>query len=429
MQTLLKGYGLILGAHRPASGAFLLLLSLTEPRIGLLGLAAALLIGRTPNAVCNAALLGMLFGWAQWPLPYLLLALLIQSRLPVHTMAWRFLALAYPCWLLLGFPPRGTGSPDLLSSLGAILFRPDLLSASVCLLAIALTSRYYALLFLLGALVAAPVSLRPEALFNAALTAVVLGGIYAPPNPRSLLRALLAASLAALIARLLFFMPVFVLPLHLVTSGFRKQLQLETPEQRWARYARPWWKDVSWSLPFWGEWVVCQAPDGGWTHTGPWNEAWDFIVLDPGGRSHKGQGLLLSDYYCYDLPVAAPAAGTVVALVNDLPDNAPGKPNYAANWGNLVVLSHGNGLYTELSHFRQGSLVVQLGQQVETGQLLGRCGNSGLSCEPHLHIQLQAHPWPGAPTLPTHFRNYLHERRAISRGRPASGQRVQRRIA
>lgn len=430
MHNLLCGYGLILGVNRPASGAFILLLTLVDPRIGLTGLASAVALGRTPNAACNAALLGMLFGWAGWPLPVLAGALLVQSRLPLRTMAWRFLALAYPCWLLLGPPTTFPAVPeDLLSPLGAILFRPDPLSATVCVLAIALTSRYYALLFLLGGLTASLVSQRPDALFNGALAASVLGGVFARPDARGLGKALLAATAAGLITRAFIGLPAFVLPFHLVALATRKTLQLETPEQRWARYRKPWHQSVPWTLPFWGEWVVCQAPDGGWTHTGPWNEAWDFIVLDPAGRSHKGRGLVLTDYYCYDLPVAAPASGTVVALVDDVPDNPPGQPNSVHNWGNLVVLCHGNGLYTELSHFRPGSLAVRLGQRVEQGQLLGRCGNSGLSCEPHLHIQLQAHPWPGAPSLPTRFQDYLLEKRAVPSGRPDNGQRIQRRSA
>ncbi|GMU55016.1 MAG: hypothetical protein AMXMBFR33_41620 [Candidatus Xenobia bacterium] len=431
MQTLLRGYGLILGADRPASGAALLALTLLDPAPGLIGLAAGLAAPRGPVAACNSILLGLLWGWAGWPLPWLALALIgLRLLLPHLTMAWGFLLVAYPAWFLLGPPAAPPLGDHLLTPLGAVVFRPDLPSALVCLLAVALTSRYFAFLLLLGGLTAAAVSSRPEALFNGGLTAVVLGGVFAPPGLATLARALAGAALSGLVASALAWLalPVFVLPLHLVAAlaGKRKVLQLETPEARWARYSAPWWRQVPWTLPFWGEWTVCQPPDGGWTHVGPWNEAWDFIVLDSAGRSHRGSGLSLQDYYCYDLPVAAPAAGVVVALVNDVPDNPPGQPNVFANWGNLVVLSHGNGLYTELSHFRQGSLVVELGQRVERGQLLGRCGNSGYSCEPHLHIQLQAEPWPGAPTLPTRFQDYQVERRPVRTGRPEAGQRIRR---
>jgi murein DD-endopeptidase MepM/ murein hydrolase activator NlpD len=42
-----------------------------------------------------------------------------------------------------------------------------------------------------------------------------------------------------------------------------------------------------------------------------------------------------------------------------------------------------------LAHLKQGSIVVKVGDNVKRGQLLGKCGNSGNSSEPHLHYHLQ----------------------------------------
>ena len=39
-----------------------------------------------------------------------------------------------------------------------------------------------------------------------------------------------------------------------------------------------------------------------------------------------------------------------------------------------------------LCHLQQGSAEVTVGQRVESGQSIGRCGNSGNSTEPHLHL-------------------------------------------
>jgi murein DD-endopeptidase MepM/ murein hydrolase activator NlpD len=41
------------------------------------------------------------------------------------------------------------------------------------------------------------------------------------------------------------------------------------------------------------------------------------------------------------------------------------------------------------AHFKQHSIVVKQGQKVTQGQLLGLCGNSGNSSEPHLHFHIQ----------------------------------------
>lgn len=45
-----------------------------------------------------------------------------------------------------------------------------------------------------------------------------------------------------------------------------------------------------------------------------------------------------------------------------------------------------------LAHFQLGSIVVKAGESVKRGQLLGKCGNSGNSSEPHLHYHLQNSP-------------------------------------
>ncbi|WP_017576159.1 M23 family metallopeptidase [Nocardiopsis kunsanensis] len=56
--------------------------------------------------------------------------------------------------------------------------------------------------------------------------------------------------------------------------------------------------------------------------------------------------------------------------------------------GNHVVLDLGGGVYALYAHLRRGSARVRPGDRVAPGQVLGECGNSGNSSEPHLHFQL-----------------------------------------
>ena len=162
------------------------------------------------------------------------------------------------------------------------------------------------------------------------------------------------------------------------------------------------------ALPFLGEWRCTQGyADGGPTHRGPWGQALDFVVADAEGRTYQGSGLRLSDYYCFDKPVLAPADGVVEAVVQHLPDNAVGEVDTRHNWGNTVVLRHRPGLYSQLSHLRAHSVRVQPGQAVRRGEVLAACGSSGRSPEPHLHFQLQAAPAIGSPTLPYPFEAFL----------------------
>ncbi|WP_234993809.1 M23 family metallopeptidase [Janibacter indicus] len=62
----------------------------------------------------------------------------------------------------------------------------------------------------------------------------------------------------------------------------------------------------------------------------------------------------------------------------------------AAGWpalaGNHVMIRCAGGVVV-LCHLQRGSLSVTVGEQVGTGQPVARCGNSGNSTEPHVHVQ------------------------------------------
>ena len=84
-----------------------------------------------------------------------------------------------------------------------------------------------------------------------------------------------------------------------------------------------------------------------------------------------------------------------------------------ANAGNHVVIEMARGRYVLLAHLMRGSVVVQVGETVSPGQLIGKCGNSGNTSEPHLHLQVQNLPdWDSAEleTYPIHFQNITHVR-------------------
>ncbi|WP_337692488.1 M23 family metallopeptidase [Ornithinimicrobium pratense] len=55
--------------------------------------------------------------------------------------------------------------------------------------------------------------------------------------------------------------------------------------------------------------------------------------------------------------------------------------------GNYVVVEVRLGAFVALCHLREGSITVAPGQSVAAGEVVGQCGNSGNSTEPHLHVQ------------------------------------------
>jgi urea transporter len=291
--------------------------------------------------------------------------------------------------------------------------------------------------------------------FNFALTAMILGGVFLIPSIASFLYAVLGVGfcvfLCAAVDSMLsgFHIPPLAIPFNIaaltmiyvlrfrtqISSPFVVDFTPGSPEQnleyhlnRLQRYGYS--SSISMRLPFLGKWTVTQPPDSEPTHQPPWQHAWDFEVTDANSKTFRNAGTELTDYLAYDLPVVSPADGTVIQVVNDVPDNPIGQFNTNHNWGNLIILSHGNSVYSLLSHLRPGTVSVKPNEWVKQGQLLGRCGNSGRSPVPHLHFHVQRQLQLNSPTCPSQFVHYLKEessgRDAFHLGgSPARNQKLQ----
>jgi hypothetical protein len=126
----------------------------------------------------------------------------------------------------------------------------------------------------------------------------------------------------------------------------------------------------------------------------PERYAIDWIKLGDDGNSFTGDEHKNTSYHCYDVPVTAAADGRVVSVVDGMPENVPHSDKMAVEMradnlaGNDVVEDIGGGRYVGYAHLRPGTVAVKAGDQVRSGQLLGKLGNTGNSTEPHLHLQI-----------------------------------------
>lgn len=110
------------------------------------------------------------------------------------------------------------------------------------------------------------------------------------------------------------------------------------------------------------------------------------------------QGFIDGEHYALDLgwsssyngadgqSIIASQSGIVIIAV-DGKDNTydSGVPDY----GNYVIIDHGNNIYTVYGHLEKGSVAVSVGQTVTRGQHLGNMGDSGYSNGQHLHFELR----------------------------------------
>jgi len=151
--------------------------------------------------------------------------------------------------------------------------------------------------------------------------------------------------------------------------------------------------------------------------------AYDLLVTND-GESFRGSGERLEDFYCYDLPVLAPADGVVRAVFTDARDMPIGQLGGTPTGGNQIVLEVAPRQFLFLCHLQPGSIAVQPGQRVTQGQPLAKVGNSGNTSEPHLHIHLQDSAEDDfGEGIPLYFHGYKENGRLVKRGLPTGGIR------
>lgn len=109
---------------------------------------------------------------------------------------------------------------------------------------------------------------------------------------------------------------------------------------------------------------------------------------------HRGVDFMLLSFEAMEegVSVLAAAPGIVSATrdgMADVPITAETRAAIAGReCGNAVRIDHGQGWQTLYCHMKRGSLAVRKGDRIETGDLLGEVGLSGLTNAPHLHLGL-----------------------------------------
>ena len=173
-----------------------------------------------------------------------------------------------------------------------------------------------------------------------------------------------------------------------------------------------------------------RVPSNGTTRFGT-SYAIDLVPVDERHQSAKPSWRTLlatepvSSFVGFGRPVTAPIAGTVVATHDDETDHdafrspvaylffALGQASrvragLAAVATNRVVIEVApGGPYVLVAHLQHGSLCVSEGQQIEDGDPVGACGNTGNSTQPHVHLQaVDSLNWDSARAVPIVFRSY-----------------------
>ena len=119
------------------------------------------------------------------------------------------------------------------------------------------------------------------------------------------------------------------------------------------------------------------------TFHAPERFAIDWVQVGKNGRLYEGPKDKLSSYPYYGAKIRSVADGRVVGTRDTEPEQTPGQfpDGLALNdfGGNYVVVDIGDGRYAYYAHLQKGAkgVLVEPGDQVRKGQVIGKLGNTG----------------------------------------------------
>ncbi len=104
-----------------------------------------------------------------------------------------------------------------------------------------------------------------------------------------------------------------------------------------------------------------------------------------GKYTHKGHSQYALDFGMPEgTKVCAAREGVVVRTKSD--SNRGGFDKKFASDGNYVTIAHNDGTMATYYHLRRNGVVVNVGEKVQRGRVIGYSGNTGYSSGPHLHF-------------------------------------------
>ena len=337
-------------------------------------------------------------------------------------------------------------------SLGTILFLPNHIAGIVMTLIILYFSRISFIMaivgyyfgvwfhsFLIGSFTQA---LHDPYAFNYILVSIALGGVFLLPTIRNFFIALIGVAISVVLtdAIVIFFnyysLPVFTIPFNITVILFIFVLSMtyykefnynikSSPEKSLSSYLSSIFRFGTLtrkiSLPFIGEWSVYQGFNGEWTHKGEYKYAYDFVKKVE-NKTYQNDGLYAHDYYAFGQSIVSPVSGFVVLSRHDLVDNTIGTVDNINNWGNYIIIKSDLGFFVEISHIMQFSITHNIGDYIQVGDIIAKCGNSGYSPEPHIHIQVQAIGVLGGFTREFCFKEYYLADELLFNSTPSKGE-------
>ena len=128
---------------------------------------------------------------------------------------------------------------------------------------------------------------------------------------------------------------------------------------------------------------------------------------------HEGIDAIHDDEFAHYVAIRTIADGEVVYVRSGCPQSDAYEPNQllrecGSGWGNHVIVSHGDGLFSRYAHLAPQEIDVKVGDLLDAGDIIGGMGNSGRSQLRHLHLELGSSTEAFDPCAPTRSFEAVH---------------------
>jgi len=143
------------------------------------------------------------------------------------------------------------------------------------------------------------------------------------------------------------------------------------------------------------------------------DDRYEYNLPFPEGKSHVLTQGNKTDYthntriskYAFDFAMpkgsyVAAARGGIVGFVEES-HNLSGQDIRLMEKSNRIIVCHDDGTVAVYGHLKQNGAIVEVGDRVFAGQVIGLSGNTGFSTSPHLHFTVAI----GDRSIPIRFRD------------------------
>ena len=152
-------------------------------------------------------------------------------------------------------------------------------------------------------------------------------------------------------------------------------------------------------------------PDGGFQYGLPFQRKKSYKLIQgfKGSFTHNKPNSMFALDFAMPIgdEVCAARAGRVVKVKEDSKEGGP-SAKYKGKDNHVVVL-HEDGTLAYYVHLQYEGALVEEGQEVALGDVLGFAGNTGYSTRPHLHFVVRKPTLEGPVSIPFRFQEYSYQ--------------------